>query len=666
MHSIFHEILDMSITASLVILIVLVLRFFLQHVLRKTPKVFSYALWAVVLFRLLCPISIESSLSVIPSQIQEIPQTIALEESDHVSVGQSALAAYHAIGDALNGGLDTIYIELDSEDLGYHGTTWAYHDQVWLLFLGTLWPMGMAAMLIYSTVSFLRLRKRLVGSIHLRDNIYLSDHIDSPFVMGLWHPRIYLPSDLSSQEESYILLHEQHHIRRLDHITKLLSYLALCLHWFNPLAWAAFILSGKDMEMSCDEAVVRQLGENIRADYSASLLSLSMGHRIIAGVPLAFGEGDPRGRIRNLAHWKKPTLRICIVAGILCVAAFIFCAVNPKLTSDAAKVVGEYDISTLGGEFLHSGDPAYQVGANRYGMPVFYDTDAAFAAMQQDYDDALDYLARTYDLRPITKRHYDSYKKLGAQVTTEDERLRAGCMAVSQFLDLYENSFSNHSSSGAPATSGNAVYTTTGLYTGGDLLAQSAGLSFQPENGSYYKQIHLSNGSLTVISSENVTLYDGNDMMQSSCSREDLIDRLESSSLYAPTSDTFPGGLLKGDLLDAFVPKYEGFRVDICHYFKRAQYDATALSDFNGNNSNQANTSNDTYVTDEIAYTIYWFDGVPTWFVEGKSGRFYEMILCVDDYQVNEFYYMDLVFQGNNLCFMLPTAFFDEIDNEGA
>ena len=204
-----------------------------------------------------------------------------------------------------------------------------------MFILTLIWLAGMALLLAYSLVSLLRLRRRLVGAVRLRDNIYLADHIPSPFVMGLIRPKIYLPSDLRETERGYILRHEQYHIRRRDHLVKFLSFLALCIHWFNPLVWAAFVLSGKDMEMSCDEAVVKALGEEIRADYSASLLSLATGRRIVAGMPLAFGEGDTGSRIRNLLSWKRPRPWVMAVCAVVCVGLIALCAANPGGT-DAA------------------------------------------------------------------------------------------------------------------------------------------------------------------------------------------------------------------------------------------------------------------------------------------------------------------------------------------
>ena len=260
--TIFLQIFDMTKVASLVILIVLLVRL----CLKRAPKVISYVLWAVVLFRLLCPVSIEAPISLIPQTEPTIQSHDLLNEP--VTPLAAIDAAGQAVGDVLNGGIGVQHVSttnyLEDGTRRVISTDWS---TVWILFTKFVWLGGMAALLIYSTVSLIRLKRKLVGAILLRDNIYLADHIDSPFVMGLIRPKIYLPSSLSEKERDYIILHEQHHIHRGDHIVKLLSFIALCLHWFNPLVWLAFILSGKDMEMSCDEAVIHKLGEDIRVDY---------------------------------------------------------------------------------------------------------------------------------------------------------------------------------------------------------------------------------------------------------------------------------------------------------------------------------------------------------------------------------------------------------------
>lgn len=185
-------------------------------------------------------------------------------------------------------------------------------------------------MAIYSVVQYLTLRHRLVGAAPYREEIYLADHITTPFVLGVLRPRVYLPSETPEGERAFIIAHERHHIRRHDPLWKLLGYAALCLHWFNPLVWLAFALAGKDMEMSCDEAVIRLLGEDVRAEYSQALLRLATHKKIITGMPLAFGEGDTKGRVLNMARWKKPKVWVSVLCVALCLVILAACALNPK------------------------------------------------------------------------------------------------------------------------------------------------------------------------------------------------------------------------------------------------------------------------------------------------------------------------------------------------
>ena len=340
--TIFMRILDMSKTASLVILVVILARL----CLKRAPKVFSYALWAVVLFRLLCPVSFEAPLSLVP-EMEPVSQGYTLEDTP-ISFAGAGQAAYHAVGDALNGGLGiqnipTTELEADGS-VHYVQAGW---DEVWILFGKYLWLAGIGAMLLYSMLSYIKLRKKLKAVLHLRENIYIADDIPSPFVVGLFRPKIYLPGSLKAGEQGYIILHEQMHIRRLDPAVKMLAFLALSLHWFNPLVWLAFVLACKDMEMCCDEAVLRKLGTEVRANYAASLLSLATGRRIIAGTPLAFGEGNTGGRIRNLAKWKKPALWLVLAAVLLCGAVLLVCALDPQSGAQSNPFGQSYRVTAL-------------------------------------------------------------------------------------------------------------------------------------------------------------------------------------------------------------------------------------------------------------------------------------------------------------------------------
>ena len=321
-YEIFPKILNMSVTASIMILFVLLVKL----VLKKAPKIYSYALWAAVLFRLLCPVSVSAPVSLLEvlkvatvenstgtSTMQYIPADIVHTEYPEVNLPISGIN--EVINDTLPQGEE----QLVADPLEAPTSIVTY-----------IWLLGVACMAGYACISYFRLKKKLVYSLRLRDNIFLADHIPSSFVTGLVHPRIYLSSGLTEKEQEYIILHEKHHIKRCDHIFKALAFVALSIHWFNPLVWVAFFLSCRDMEMSCDEAVIKKMGEEIRADYSASLLNLAAGQRISLGMPLAFGEGDTKGRIKNLARWKKPKIWITITAGIVCIVVILICIFNPE------------------------------------------------------------------------------------------------------------------------------------------------------------------------------------------------------------------------------------------------------------------------------------------------------------------------------------------------
>ena len=323
-------VVNMSVTASVVIVFVLLARL----ALKKAPKIFSYVLWAVVLFRLLCPVSFTagfSLLGLVDAPAAEVtPNTTIVEYIPAPSGDRTPVTPVNpgVTAPVVNPG--TTPAPVDSVTPADPAPVTPAAPAVTVTdVLPLIWLLGIVGMAAYSVVSYVSLRRRLIGAVPLRENVWLADHIGSPFVMGFVRPKIYLPSALPEQERGYIILHEQHHIRRLDHVIKALAFAALCIHWFNPLVWLAFVLSSKDMEMSCDEAVVRQLGEEIRADYSASLLSLATGRRIIASTPLAFGEGDTGSRIRNMLSWKKPALWVTIAAAVICAAVVLAGAGNP-------------------------------------------------------------------------------------------------------------------------------------------------------------------------------------------------------------------------------------------------------------------------------------------------------------------------------------------------
>lgn len=309
MEQIFLQILNMSFAGSVVILFVLLMRL----MLKKAPKFFSYLLWSVVLFRLICPFSFESAMSLLPVSPAPIPSDILYAATPQLNTGIAA------VDQVISSSLPVPIPQASVNPL-----------QIWIFLGSVLWLCGIAVLIVYSVVSLFRLKKRLADAEHDSDNIYLSAHIDTSFVLGVIHPKIYLPESLSGKERAYILLHEWTHIRRLDHIVKLLSFFVLCVHWFNPLVWVAFFLSGKDMEMSCDEAVIKKMGTEVKKDYSSSLLSLATGKRIVAGTLLAFGEGDTKERIKNVLNYKKPAFWVVVITLVGVITLSIGLMANPK------------------------------------------------------------------------------------------------------------------------------------------------------------------------------------------------------------------------------------------------------------------------------------------------------------------------------------------------
>ena len=310
MTAIFERVLNMSLTGSIVIAVVLLARL----LLRRAPKIYSYMLWAVVLFRLLCPISLSAGLSV----LKPLPVTTSqgLSTVTYRPV-EPVIPASGEIGqeDARPESAETVKAKT-----GVQAMTLA--AAVWLTVGGALAGC--------SLVQYIVLRRKLREAAPYRGEVYLSDSIATPFVMGVIAPKIYLPSDTPIAERRFIIAHERHHLHRGDPLWKLLGYLALCVHWFNPLVWLAFFLGGKDMEMSCDEAVLNRLGEDIRADYSQALLRLATHKRLIAGMPLAFGEGETKGRVRNMARWRRPKVWVSGICAVLCLVVLAVCALNPQ------------------------------------------------------------------------------------------------------------------------------------------------------------------------------------------------------------------------------------------------------------------------------------------------------------------------------------------------
>ena len=310
MAEIFQKALNMSIAAGWLILAVIALRL----LLRRAPKRFRLLLWAVVGLRLALPWSIESALSLIPSA-QTLPEGIMLERAPVLDTGISSL----------NGAINPGFTAAFTPELGAS----ANPLQVLLPIAAALWMLGAAAMLLWALVSWLRLRKRVREAVRLEENVYECE-IASPFVLGLFRPRIYLPFSLENGERELVLAHERAHITAGDHIIKPLGWLLLAAHWYNPLVWLAYALFCRDIELACDERVVRGLSLSDRADYSQALLDLSRPRGGVRACPLAFGESSVKGRVKSVLSYKKPAFWLVLLAVVVCVGAAVCFLTDPK------------------------------------------------------------------------------------------------------------------------------------------------------------------------------------------------------------------------------------------------------------------------------------------------------------------------------------------------
>lgn len=311
MDDVFLKLVNLSISASWLILAVLVLRV----VLKKAPKWVMPLLWGVVALRLVCLFSIESALSLIPSA-ETIPSEIVTETREPVLYEQATL---DIVTNPTLPSAAEVPVGVSRQQA-----------QVDFNIYSVLWLAGMAALLVHALVSAGKLKRKLATAILLRDNIYESEFVDSPFVFGVVKPNIYLPMHMDEGTAAYVIAHERAHLARRDHWWKVLGYLVLALHWFNPLVWVAYILFCRDIELACDERVVKGLDGAARADYSQALLSCAAPKRAVAACPLAFGEGNIKTRVKSALHYKKPAFWVAAAAVLAVVIVAVCFLTNPR------------------------------------------------------------------------------------------------------------------------------------------------------------------------------------------------------------------------------------------------------------------------------------------------------------------------------------------------
>ncbi len=378
MADLFIEIVNMSISASYVVLAVLLLRLFYKN----APKWMMVALWGMVGFRLIFPFSFESVFSQIPSA-ETVSPNIMTSQIPTINSGIQVL------NNAVNPVISESFRPMPGES--------ANPLQVWCFIFAAIWILGMVVFAVYAAVSYGRIKHRVGTAVLLRDQIYQSENVNSPFVLGMIKPKIYLPFDMEEGNMPLVIAHEQTHIKRKDHLWKPLGFMLLGIHWFNPLIWVGYILLCRDIELACDEKVIKELDHDARADYSQTLLSCNVNRRMIEVCPLAFGEVGVKERIKAVLSYKKPTVWVVTGAVIVCLTVALCFLTNPK-----ERYYGETDVNKLSFEQIELTEQ----------YPEYFGLDATdgldLYAIQHDYDGDFTYALFTSKEREPLSREFVS------------------------------------------------------------------------------------------------------------------------------------------------------------------------------------------------------------------------------------------------------------------
>ena len=330
MTEVFLKLINMSITAGWIVLAVILLRF----LLKKAPKAITCMLWALVAIRLVFPFSIESVISLIPSA-KTVPEEIVYAREPVINSGVPI------INQAVN--------PIITHSFAPPNTLTSINPiQVFLAVAANLWILGMIAMVLYAAISYLRLRKQIAEAVETEKGIFVCDRISTPFILGIFRPRIILPSAMVEADREYVLAHEHAHLRRRDHLWKPFGFALLSVYWFNPVLWVAYILLCRDIELACDERVIREMGTEEKKAYTTALLNCSAPRRMIAACPLAFGEVGVKQRIQNALHYKKPAFWIIAVAIVASIVFAVCFLTDPKAEEELPEIYGHsYRVSEV-------------------------------------------------------------------------------------------------------------------------------------------------------------------------------------------------------------------------------------------------------------------------------------------------------------------------------
>lgn len=389
MDTVFIKLLNMSITASWLVLAVILLRF----LLKKAPKWIMGVLWGFVAIRLICPFSLVSVCSLVPSA-EPIPPNIIVSENPAINSGLPII--------------NQVVNPIISESLAPNIENSVNPMQIITSVASVIWIIGIIAMLLYTHISYIRICRKVREAVPLKENIWICDHISSPFILGMIRPRIYLPSSISEADVKYVISHEKAHLKRKDHIWKPLGFLLLSVYWFNPILWIAYILLCKDIELACDEKVIRQLGTEIKKPYSYALINCSAPRKMISACPLAFGEIGVKERVKGVLNYKKPAFWMIIVAVVTCVITAV-CLLTSPVNKNAELNGSNYLISKYYYSSVITVDKANRIfGNEKYAV----DDDFSLYHTSNDswfYRGALTMMSDTKELEKSIKTYLPLY-----------------------------------------------------------------------------------------------------------------------------------------------------------------------------------------------------------------------------------------------------------------
>ncbi len=598
MSNLFLTLLELGMSASVLALVVVLLRLLPL----RWPRWIYCLLWALVALRLVCPVSIESNLSLQPRIEQTTFYSPSMDATPLPTPDNTPAANIATPAPDISGGL-------------VHHTGQVSSPSP-ISVLSGVWLVGMVAMLLYALISYLRLRHRVLTATRLRDGIYQSEWVDSPFVLGLLRPKIYLPYHLDEETAAHVIAHEQSHLRRGDHWWKPLGYFLLSVYWFCPVLWLAYWLLCQDIELACDARVIRTMTPDDRQHYARTLLKLGVRRSTITACPLAFGELGVKQRIKRVMTHKKPAFWV-VSASLLALVVVAVCFLTTPKTPKPGAVDINLPLPENTSWFLLSKNPAYDTlppqavdipWLNQFGI-VFQDADAAFDAMLVDYAEAISYLEKHSGLEPISRDNYRQYQNSILALPEEDFPLRNQCLDLYRFLEVYDQTIPTKDKPGCIILPLPEIQQ-YGTFNIGQFLMQNLALSYRPEGSGEYREIHLDiplDGypdpgktaiTLRVTNKAGQTIYSSSNLRSLAdmhfYTRQELLLMLEEQILFTADNQSASGQW------DRLIPETVE-EIQVLHYPR---------TDDSG----------------EIAYSVYCFDGIPTWFAEGHSLRFYAIV----------------------------------------